>query len=59
MTEIDVETQEIINKLTNFFKTPEGQEHLKKVQAAVEEFERELRKQEEITPEVILKKVTI
>lgn len=59
MTEINDEYQEMIRKLSRYFETPEGQEKLKKIQEAVEEFERNLRKQEEVTPEQLLQRVTI
>ena len=59
MTEINDEYQEMIRKLSRYFETPEGQEKLKKIREAVEEFERNLRKQEEVTPEQLLQRVTI
>jgi len=59
MTEINKETQEIIRKLSAYFETPEGQEHLKKVRALVESLLKDLEKQEEIKSEQLLQRVTI
>ncbi len=59
MTEIDNETREMIRKLSAYFETPEGEEHMKKVRAAVESLIKDLEKQEEVTPEQLLQKVTI
>jgi soluble cytochrome b562 len=55
----DPETAEIMRKISAWLETPEGVAHLQKMQEAVIELEKELRKQEEIDPTILFERITI
>jgi hypothetical protein len=59
MIENDEETAEMLRKISAWLETPEGVEHLKKMQEMAAEIDRDLRKQEEIDPIKLLERITI